>query len=390
MTRILVCPNAFKGSLTAIAAAESIRTGIDRAVRDIKSSDSDWTDNIKVDLLPLADGGDGTLETLVAATSGTTVPRRVRGPLGRTVDAAWGRLGGSRSDTAVVEMALASGLALLLPADRDPRRATTFGVGELIRAALDSGCRRIVVGIGGSATNDGGAGMAEALGARFLDAQGRALESGGAALARLARIDVTGLSLPADAKIVVACDVDNPLCGPDGASAVYGPQKGADGETVRQLDSALAHYARLLCDQLGRDVADIPGSGAAGGLGAGLLAFCNAELRSGLDIAMEVTGFDARLRACRLAITGEGRLDSQTMRGKVVAGVARRARLAGVPVVALAGSLEEGAEAALRGAGLTAALSIVCQPTSVEEAMREAAPLLEAAAERLVRILAIQ
>ena len=390
MYRILVCPNAFKGSLTAAAAAEAIRAGVERAAAGLRAENSTWREEIVIDILPLADGGDGTLATLVAATGGEIILCRVRGPLGLPVDAAWGRLGGARSDTAVIEMALASGLALLQYEERDPRRATTFGTGELIRAALDAGCRRIVVGIGGSATNDGGAGMACALGARLRDGKGRDIDAGGAALAGLASIDVSGLHLPPDAKFVVACDVDNPLYGPEGASAVYGPQKGALPKTVRELDAALMHYARMLREQLGANVAAVPGSGAAGGLGAGLLAFCGAEMRSGLDLVMELTGFDARIAGCRLAITGEGRLDSQTARGKVVAGVARRARAAGVPAVALAGTVEDGVDPELRSLGLTVALCILDQPASLEEAMRNAASLLTLAAERLIRLLAIQ
>ncbi len=390
MVRILVCPNAFKGSLTAVEAAEAIRSGIQRAADGLPSRASAWSDGIETDLLPLADGGDGTLATLVAATGGVIVPYRVEGPFGHPVDAAWGRLGGLRSDTAVIEMALASGLALLRPDQRDPRRATTYGTGELIRAAVRSGCRHIVVGIGGSATNDGGAGMASALGVRFRDAYGRELEPGGAALARLDSIDTTGMELPAGIDVVVACDVDNPLCGPDGGSAIYGPQKGADPAMVNELDSALMRYAQVIRAQLGRDVADVPGSGAAGGLGAGLLAFCDARMCSGLDLAMELTEFERRVRACRLAITGEGSLDGQTARGKVVAGVARRATVAGVPVVALAGSVAIEGERVLRALGLDAALPIVDRPMTLDTAMTEAGPLLAAAAERLVRILALQ
>ena len=390
MYRILICPNAFKGSLTAMAAAEAIRAGVQRACSDLPPSRGIRWDEAETDLLPLADGGDGTLETLIAATGGVITPCRVRGPLGQPVDAAWGRIGGPDPDTAVVEMALASGLALLRPEERDPLRADTFGTGELIRAALDAGCRRVIVGIGGSATNDGGAGMARALGVRLLDTEGNELEPGGAALARLALIDTRESVLPDDVQIVVACDVDNPLCGPDGASAVYGPQKGATPEMVWELDFALAHYAVILREQVGIDAASVPGSGAAGGLGAGLLAFCRAEMRSGLQIAMDVTRFTARLQSCHLAITGEGRLDSQTVRGKVVAGVARAAHAAGVPVVALAGSVEEGAERLLRALGISAALPIVDRPMGLNEAMEAAAQLLTAEAERLMRILAIQ
>jgi glycerate kinase len=388
--RILICPNAFKGSLTAMEAADSIRIGIEKAVVGLTREGAPFREPVAVDLLPLADGGDGTLQTLVAATGGTIVPCRVTDPLGRPVEAAWGRLGGAESDTAVIEMALASGLALLRPDERDPRRASTYGTGELMRAALDAGCRKLIVGIGGSATNDGGAGMAEALGARFLDSGGAPLEPGGAALARLAAIDLSGMRLPGDTEIFVACDVDNPLVGPEGASTVYGPQKGATPEMVQELDAALAHFAAVVEQQMGKSVARTPGSGAAGGLGAGLLAFCGAQMRSGLDLAMELTEFDARVRACSLVITGEGRLDGQTVRGKVIAGVARRARAAGVPVVALCGSVEEGAELALRPIGLNVAFSILDRPMTVEDAMRDASRLLSNSAERLVRMPAIQ
>ncbi len=258
-----------------------------------------------------------------------------------------------------------------------------------MRAALEAGCRTLIVGIGGSATNDGGAGMAQALGARLLDAEGNDLPPGGAALRQLARIDLSGFRLPPEAQVIVACDVDNPLVGPEGASAIYGPQKGATPEMVQELDAALAHYAEVLRAQLGVKVADIPGAGAAGGLGAGLLAFCQATLRPGTEMVLDVLQFDARLRECRLAITGEGKLDAQTARGKVVAGVARRARAAGVPVVALAGSVGEGAEERLRQEGLTVALSIVDGPLPLEEALQRAYVLMADAAERLARLLAL-
>ncbi|HLJ57895.1 MAG TPA: glycerate kinase [Chthonomonadaceae bacterium] len=390
MFPILICPNAFKGSLTAVEAAEAIRAGIERGAASIGATGGRFVDQITTDLLPLADGGDGTLQTLVAATGGRIIPLRVPGPLGRPVDAAWGRLGGAWGGTGVIEMALASGLALLRSDERDPMRASTYGTGVLIRAALEQGCEQVVVGIGGSATNDGGAGMATALGARLLDAHGRELSPGGAALANLARIDLDGMKSLSSVDILIASDVDNPLCGPEGASAVYGPQKGATPEMVTELDAALARYATVLREQLGLDVASKPGAGAAGGLGAGLMAFCGAKLRSGLEIATEVTGFDARLARCSLAITGEGRIDGQTARGKVVAGVARRAAAAGVPVVALAGAIEPGAEAQLRPLGLTSVLPIPDRPMSVDEAMRDAAGLLAAAAERLIRLISVR
>lgn len=374
--RILLCPNAFKGSLTAIDAARAMAEGVARAGA------------FEAVCLPLADGGDGTLETLVEATGGSLHTVVVRDPLGRPVTAAWGRLGGAQNDIAVIEMAQASGLRLLRPEEYDPLHASTWGTGELMQHALDAGCRRLLVGIGGSATNDGGAGMAQALGFRLLDREGKELPPGGSVLARLDRIEIDSRRLPSGWEVIVACDVDNPLCGPEGAAAIYGPQKGATPAQVRELDTALAHYASILHRTFGRAVAEVPGAGAAGGLGAGLLAFCAARLQAGTEMVLEVTGFDALLANCDLVLTGEGRIDGQTTRGKVVAGVARRAKKAGVPVVALAGSVEEGAEAQLRPEGLTAAFSMVPGPLSVEEAMREGYRLLGNAAERTMRLLA--
>lgn len=373
--RILLCPNAFKGSLTAGEAARAMAEGVARvgAFETVR--------------LPLADGGDGTLETLVEATGGSLHAVIVQDPLGRPVRAAWGRLGGRQRDTAVIEMAQASGLRLLRPDEFDPLHASTFGTGELMLHALEAGCRRLLVGIGGSATNDGGGGMAQALGFRLLDAAGRELPPGGGALARLDRIEIGGSRLPAGVEVLVACDVDNPLCGPDGAAAVYGPQKGASPAEVVELDAALAHYAVILNRTFDRAVAEVAGAGAAGGLGVGLLALCAARLEPGTEMVLEATGFDALLENCDLILTGEGRIDGQTARGKVVAGVARRARAKGVPVVALAGSVAENAESLLRPEGLTAALSIVAGPLSVEEAMRDGYRLLCDAAERAIRLL---
>lgn len=381
--RVLICPNAFKGSLTAAQAAEAIDGGIRTAGRELPVSE------ISTVQLPLADGGDGTLETLVEATGGAIHRMTVRGPLGAPVNAAWGRLGGSNSDTAVIEMAAASGLRLLRPDAYDARRASTYGTGELMSAAIEAGCRTLIVGIGGSATNDGGAGMAQALGARLLNRQGRGLPPGGAALRELERIDVGGVRLPRGVKVRVACDVDNPLIGADGASAIYGPQKGADAAAVAELESALRHYGGLLKDQLGADVANAPGAGAAGGLGAGLMAFCGAKLEPGTELILDVTGFDECLKGCWLVVTGEGRLDGQTARGKVIAGVARHARAQGVPVVAIAGTIDRGAEELLRPLGLTVALATVDGPMSLEAAIGDAYRLLAAAAERAIRLVTI-
>lgn len=373
--RILLCPNAFKGSLTAMEAARAMAEGVTRP------------GNFDTVCLPLADGGDGTLETLVEATGGTLHVVTVQDPLGRPVPAAWGRLGGAQSDTAVIEMAQASGLRLLHTEEYSPLHTSTFGTGALMRHALEAGCRKLLVGIGGSATNDGGAGMAQALGFRLLDAQGEELPPGGGALARLERIESDGSRLPEETEVIVACDVDNPLCGLEGAAAVYGPQKGATPAQVEELDAALTHYAAVLQHKFGRSVAEAPGAGAAGGLGAGLMAFCRARLQPGTEMVLETTGFDRQLQECDLVLTGEGRIDGQTTRGKVVAGVARRAKATGVPVVALAGSVAEGAEVQLRPVGLTAALSIVPGPLPVEEAMRTGYRLLAETAERTMRLL---
>ena len=384
--RLLLCPNAFKGSLTAPEAARAMAAGIARITRF--PPESKFAElKIEVRQVPLADGGDGTLETLVSATQGEIFTATAQNPLGQPIAARWGRLGGLQRDTAVIEMAEAAGLRLLTPAQYDPENAATYGVGQLMRIALEAGCRTLILGIGGSATNDGGAGMAQALGARFLDANGRDIAPGGASLLFLTGIERNRFILPPEIRVIAACDVDNPLTGPEGAAFVYGPQKGATSAQAEKLDAALAHYGEILFRETGRDIAGMAGAGAAGGLGAGLLAFCNAELRPGIDLVMEAAGFDAALTDCDLVFTGEGRLDGQTGRGKVIAGVAKRAKAAGIPVIALVGSLADGAEAALRPEGLTAAFPILDAPQTVEAAMRDAYRLLEDAAERALRLL---
>jgi len=337
--------------------------------------------------VPIADGGEGTVAALLDATGGRPRTTRVRGPLGAPVDATWGLLGDGQ--TAVIEMAAASGLPLLPAGQRDPRRATTFGTGELVRAALDEGLRRLVLGIGGSATNDAGAGLARALGVRFLDAGGAELPEGGAALARLARVDLSGLDPRlAAAELLVACDVDNPLTGPRGASAVYGPQKGATPEMVAELDAALATFAALARQATGRDVASLPGAGAAGGLGAGLLFFTPARLRPGVELVLESTGFDRLLAGATLVLTGEGRTDAQTAMGKAPVGVAAAARRHGVPVVCLSGGLGDGADEVLAH-GIDALASVAPGPMRLEEAMAGGAALIEAATARVCRLLEV-
>jgi glycerate kinase len=374
--RVVVAPDSYKGSITALGVAEAIERGVKSVFPDAA-----------VEKVPIADGGEGTVDALVVATKGRIEERTVRGPLGEPVRARWGILGDG--ETAVIEMAAASGLPLVPKERRDPRVTTTHGTGELVRAALDAGAAKIVVGIGGSATNDGGTGFARALGARFLDADGRDLPEGGAALARLARIDLAGLDPRlAAAQMVVACDVDNPLTGPRGASAVYGPQKGATPEMVKELDAALARYAEVASAATGRDVAREAGAGAAGGLGAGLLFFTPAQLRPGVEIVLETTGFDALVKEADLVITGEGRTDSQTAMGKAPVGVAAAAKRHGVPVVCLSGGLGEGAEEVL-AKGIDALASIVPAPMSLDECLARGAELVEAAAARVCRLVRV-
>ncbi len=306
--------------------------------------------------MPVADGGDGTVEALVSANRGEYRTADVEGPLGDPVSATFGLIEGRK--TAVVELAAASGLILVPAGRRDPRRASTYGFGQLLQAARGTGAGQIIAGIGGSATNDGGAGMAQALGYRLLDADGRELERGGAALARLARIDGSGFDRGwRSVAVKVACDVTNPLVGPQGASVVYGPQKGADPEAVRELDAALAHFAEIVKRDLGRDAAGVPGAGAAGGTGAGLIAFLDAVLVPGAPLVVEATGLDHALEGAALAITGEGRVDGQTAFGKAPGEVARRARAAGVPVLLIAGSKGAGWEA-LKELGVTQVVAL--------------------------------
>lgn len=376
--KIILAPDSFKGSLSARAAAEAMAAGIRRVRPDTETV-----------LIPLADGGEGTLDAFLSGGDGLHTPLRVRGPLGTPVDAAFGLLNAGRA--AVVEMALAAGLGLTPPGERDPRRATTYGVGELLRAAAETGATEIIVGLGGSATNDGGVGALQALGVRFLDGDGRLLPSGigGGRLSDIAGVDASGLHFPvATVRVTLASDVTNPLFGPNGASAVYGPQKGADDGMVAELDAALAHFADIIKRDLGADVAHAPGAGAAGGLGYGLMAVLGAEMRSGIDLVLDTVGFEARAWDADWVWTGEGKIDAQTAQGKAITGVlARCAKLGGVPVIAFGGSVDEEASEDLIGHGLQAAIPIVSGPMTVAEAMRDGARLLEDAAARVMRLL---
>lgn len=375
--RIVIAPDSFKGSLTARQAADAIKSGVLRAIPDAECA-----------TIPMADGGEGTVRALVDATGGTCVTARVTGPLGAPVDAVYGMLGDGR--TVVIEMAAASGIQHVGAADRDPLTATTYGTGELIRDALDHGADRIIVGLGGSATNDGGAGMAQALGVRLLDGAGRDLPFGGAALSELADINCSGMDPRlAGTDIRLACDVTNPLTGPRGASAVFGPQKGATPVMVERLDRALAHYAAVVRDRLGREIDAVPGSGAAGGLGAGFLAFTDATMASGIDIVTEATGLKAKAAGADWCITGEGGIDAQTRYGKTPLGVARAVREAapGCRVVALAGTVGEGSEG-LYDLGFDAIFGIMPGVATMSEAVEHAAANLERTAENVARLIA--
>jgi len=376
MRKIVVAPDKFKECLPAVAVADRIEAGLRRALGDVA-----------IDKVPMADGGDGTVEALVAATRGRKVAVRVTGPLGEEVEAEFGLLGDGT--TAVIEMAAASGLALVPREKRNPLITTTRGTGELIRAALDRGVKKVICGIGGSATNDGGVGMAAALGAKFLDSEGHSVQGGGGCLARIARIELDGLHPGAkEVEFLVACDVDNPLTGPRGAAQVYGPQKGATPEMVALLDAGLAHLADVVETQLHKSVRHLPGAGAAGGLGAGFVAFLGGKLRRGVELVIEAVQLRSRLAGADLAITGEGRMDSQSVRGKTAIGVAETASALGVPVIAIVGSLGEGHAEALRH-GISASFSILDAPMGLEEAIRRAPELLERTAEQVGRVLSI-
>lgn len=372
--KIIIAPDSFKGSLSALEVCAAATRGL-----------ASLSPAIEVLSVPMADGGEGTVQSLVDATGGRLIPATVTGPLGEPVPAEYGLLGDGR--TAVIEMAAASGLPLVPVPLRNPLNTTTYGTGELLSAALDAGARKLLIGIGGSATTDGGLGLAAALGAKLLDEAGQPVAPTGAGLARLARIDLSGFDpRVAEAEIRVACDVDNPLYGPRGAAHVYGPQKGATPEIVEQLDLGLQRFATVAERDLGLAVADMPGAGAAGGLGAGLVAFCGATLEPGVQIVIDTVGLREKMAGCDLCLTGEGRIDFQTAFGKTPKGVADVAAELGVPVVAFGGSV------ALDAANLddifAAVFSICNQPLSLEEAMQPetASNLIAFTAQQIVRL----
>jgi glycerate 2-kinase len=344
--KIVIAPDSFKESLSAFEAANAIERGFRGVIPD--------AEYIKI---PMADGGEGTVQSLVDSTGGSKVEVTVTGPLGEPVLSFFGLLGDGK--TAVIEMAAASGLHLVPFEKRNPLVTTTRGTGELILAALDLGVNHFIIGIGGSATNDGGAGMVQALGGRLLDKNGAEIGHGGGALSNLDSIDLSQLDVRLkNVNIKVACDVDNPLTGPRGASAVYGPQKGATPELVKQLDDNLTHFANIVELVLEKPFRDIPGSGAAGGLGAGLIAFLSADIQSGVDIVLEAVRFEDHMKGAALVITGEGRIDKQTINGKTPIGVAKAAKKYNVPVIAIAGSISQDSHIVYNH-GIDALLSIV-------------------------------
>jgi glycerate kinase len=378
MTRMIrtiaIAPDSFKGAFSAADAATYIERGLRRALP-----------RLSIRKIPMADGGEGTVRAIVDATGGSILTRTVKNPLARPVKATFGMTGDGT--TAVIEMAAASGLALLKPRDRNPLRTTTYGTGQLIAAALTRKARKILVGIGGSATNDGGMGMARALGVKFLDRRGREIPEGGGALHMLDRIDLSKRHPRVAATgIEVACDVDNPLVGPRGAACVYSPQKGATPQMVRKLDDGLRHLAGIIKRDLGVSVLRIPGSGAAGGLGAGLMAFLGARLRPGVDIVIDTVGLKRQLRGCDLVITGEGRMDGQTIFGKTPAGVARAAKQLGLPVIAICGSLGKDV-GKVHSVGIDAYFSALESPTDEQDLPRLGPAMLVNCAEQVARLM---
>lgn len=357
--KIVIAPDSYKESLSALAVATAIEQGFCEIFPT--------AEYVK---LPVADGGEGTVEAMVAATQGEIVHVRVTGPLGESVEGFYGRSGDKES--AFIEMAAASGLELVAPSQRNPLKTTSWGTGELIRHALDAGVNHIIIGIGGSATNDGGAGMVQALGAKLLNAQGEPIGPGGEALENISRIDISGLDKRlVGCRIDVACDVTNPLTGKEGATAVFGPQKGATPEMIARLDKALEHYAQVIARDLDIDVLSLEGGGAAGGMGAALYAFCGAHLRQGIEIVTDALDLDRQVADADLVITGEGRIDSQTIHGKVPVGVAKIAKRYNKPVIGIAGSLTADV-GVVHDHGLDAVFSVLYTICTLEEALENA------------------
>ncbi|MCT1578292.1 glycerate kinase [Oceanobacillus kimchii] len=375
--KIVIAPDSFKESMTAQQAAVAIAKGVK----------SVFQDKLDLELIPMADGGEGTIQSLADALDGTTHSKKVTGPLGNSVIANYA-ISGDKT-TAIIEMAEASGIALVPSEIRNPLKTTTHGTGQLIQAALDHNVEKIILGIGGSATNDGGAGMVEALGGKLLNSEGNSIPSGGGSLIDLDDIDLSNLDKRLqDVQIIVACDVDNPLLGEYGASAIYGPQKGADKKMVSDLDSALSNYHDVLERVTKKSVKDIPGAGAAGGLGAGLLAFLHAKLEPGVEIVLKETNFYERVVDADLVLTGEGKIDGQTIYGKTPIGVAKATKRFNIPVIALSGTLGTDYEKVYNH-GIDAAFSIVQGPCDLEDALKNGPNYLEGLARNVAKLLVI-
>jgi len=369
--KIVIAPDSFKGSLTAVEVADAIGQG----VREIFPE-------AKIIKIPMADGGDGTVQCLVTATGGEILREKVTGPLGDEVLASYGILGGMK--TAVIEMAEASGLTLVPENKRNPLITTTYGTGQLIKAALDQGCKKMIIGIGGSATNDGGAGMVQALGVRLLDREGKEIGFGGGELKKISRIDISNLdNRLSETEVLIASDVSNPLCGPRGAARIYGPQKGATPEIIEELDKSLAHFAETIKRDLNKDVKDMPGAGAAGGLGAGLMAFLDAELKPGIEIMIEIVKLEQAIKDTDLVITGEGKIDSQTIYGKAPIGVAKIAKKYNVPVIAVAAIISDDADIVYQH-GIDNLIKVSEPPMSLNESKSKKVELIKKSIEQFL------
>lgn len=372
--KVVIACDSFKGSVSASEAAACLECGIRRIYPDAV-----------IDKVPIADGGEGMVESLLSVLPGEKRFVDVLDPLGRPIRAQYALL---KNSTAVIETAAASGLPLLREEELNPLKASTYGTGQLMRAALDEGCTSILLGLGGSATNDAGAGMAQALGIRLLDSDGKEIPQGGGSLDRLVKIDTSQMDHRLlDVPIIAACDVTNPLCGVKGASSVYGPQKGADAQMVKQLDQNLNHFAQIGLQATGKDVRNIPGSGAAGGMGAGLLIFFNASLCSGIETLLDLIGFDTRILDADLVITGEGRIDGQSLCGKVPIGIAQRVKTRrNIPVIGIVGEIGQQSQAIFHH-GIDSVFSITPGPVPLQDSMQQGAIFLADTAERVMRLI---
>jgi len=371
--KIVVAPDSFKGSISANDAADNIKMGILKVFKDVD-----------VVCVPMADGGEGTAQPVVDATGGEIINVKVHGPMFEEVNAFYGILGDGK--TAIIEMAAASGLPLVPDNKKNPMIASTYGTGELIRHALDKGCEKIIIGVGGSATNDGGQGMAKALGVKFLDKQGNDIGIGGGSLDKLYSIDISGIDARIkNCEVILACDVENPLCGPTGATYIFGPQKGVNDGMLEVLDRNLGHYADVIKNTLNIDIKEQPGAGAAGGLGGGAMAFLNAAIKKGVDIVIEAVRLEEHIKDAELVITGEGMMDYQTQFGKTPFGVANTAKKYGIPVIAIVGRIGKGADA-FYDLGIDSIFSIADGPMTLEDAMVNGAQLLQNTSERVMRL----